>query len=120
MKFGKSFTLLFIAAPLFLAAAGCGNGQPVAERPQPVEISQTAKQQLADFIALVEKSPAKAKAEGPILMESMDAYAVDYGEEFAAVRTAVSGLNDVLQNGADAATIQAKLEDLKTVVSFLP
>lgn len=111
----RSARLLTFAGLLFVV--GCGENSPP---PASTEISTSAKQQVAEFIAFAKKNPKQAGTQCQMLLESTEAYVRDFGEGFQPLHDAVKELNDLYSQKADPKAIAEKLPALEDALSKLP
>lgn len=108
---------LLLSALMIGNLAGCGNSAKRAE--QRDELRVQTKTQVETYLEVARKNAGKAKAELPVVMESIAARASTYGEPYKALLAAAEQSLKNLDSASSLAQVESALEPLETAVSQL-
>ncbi|HAH49540.1 hypothetical protein [Gimesia sp.] len=111
--------LACFAMLLLFSSVLTGCGGPSAPPPSETQKSEVAKKSIDDFVAAAKKSPRTAAQDLTILMESLDAYASEYGGPYIELRDAAKELLALYQSSAAKDKIDAQLEVLQQKANAL-
>ncbi|MEN6498589.1 MAG: hypothetical protein ABFD16_30155 [Thermoguttaceae bacterium] len=112
-----------LASPLLLCAlflAGCGTGGPTAPPPSDTEIGQMAKTRVAEFVQKTKTQPKAAASNLALLLESLDAFAAQYGGPYVELRDTAKQLQGMYQRKASKQEIEGQLGKLTQQADALP
>lgn len=112
-----------LAAPLLLCVlflAGCGTGGPTAPPPSTTEIGQMAKTRVADFVQKAKTQPKTTASDLALLLESLDAFASQYGGPYVELRDTAKTLQGMYHRKANKQEIDTQLGKLTQQASALP
>lgn len=115
---GKQLVCCLALIMITCTLTGCG-GRESSPPPSQNEQSEMAQKSIDEFIASAKKSPKTAAQNLTILMESLDAYASEYGGPYIELRDAAKELLSLYQSSAAKDKIDAQLEVLQQKASAL-
>jgi hypothetical protein len=101
---------------LCLFSVGCSD---TAAPPQTNEIATMAQSQVQSFVESANQQPRRAAAELDMMMESLDAYANDFGGEFVQLRDTAAQLKELYASEASQSELESQLEKLLTEANAL-
>lgn len=111
-----------LSALLLLCAlfpVGCGGGQSVPP-PSDTEIGQMAKTRVAEFVQKTKTQPKAAASNLALLLESLDAFASQYGGPYVELRDTAKQLQGMYQRKASKQEIEGQLGKLTQQADALP
>jgi len=104
----KSFCVVLLFCSTFM---GCGGGS--APKPKTTEIATLAKSSVNSTAERIATSPKSASQEMALLLESLEAYARDYGGSFKELLATAKSVQSELSASPDQAKVESELVRLK-------
>ncbi len=109
--------LLVLLSLICVVATGCGSEN--ASAPKSSETAAAAKQQIDKAVSQITQSPATASNDLGLLLESLEAYARDYGGPFKDLLETAKSVQSELNGKPDQSKLESELGRLTAAANKL-